>query len=876
MKVQSTMENPMKNPMENSKIKKTRSSNIKRIIDKAAEGKNSSSKTKKHSSKGSSQTGDIEEIEFIDLMNGKKPAEKERLKKNKKRHPAGKKSKITPVEIFVLSLAMALVVMCVFIFGNVLELRARTKSLNSFTAVGANFKTVNIIGESGLLAIEEAAKNMASGESTGSEEGDIVKETTEPSEKADVRIDVRTMRSDIRINFVNNETGRVIQNVPFRARLTYPDGTREILTNTDLDGIIYRDGMKNGTHTVTLLAFEDKNAYPEYKILNMTKSVDITDKLSYKEVDVSSEVLDESQVNKAAEEKATKDVAVESAPVDTVEFVESSSQDRYEKIDKSILSASVKKIPGTTIGDFVYLSARRTETELTIEAKQSLTLKINESGNLDARANISGAEISYTSENDGIAKVSSDGTVTAVAKGETNIVIKAGVTVDGNSKTAEVKARITVEEAENNATTAASENSGNGTGASSTDASSENKSSTGASSSSAASSYATSSSAGNSSSIAKGIKIYVPSANFSLNVGESKVGIRVTNGKQGEPLTSGFTYKSENASIAVVDSSGKITGVGPGKVLIYAEADNDPNNRDGVTVTVVGKASGDPLKTNNGAQVYVIENGKYREATKADKDKFNEFYIKSGTTYYGWQTLGGVTYYYDKNGNKVTGTQTIRGVRYEFNGDGALQSTNNNLGIDVSAYQGAIDWNAVKNAGVKFAIIRVGFRGYGSGSLVEDSRFRSNIQGALNAGIRVGVYIFSSAVNEVEAVEEASMCLNLVRGYNVSLPIYIDMESSGSGSGRADRLPNATRTAIAKAFCSTVTNSGYRAGVYANKTWFTNYLDTPSLTGYSIWLAQYSSRVTYNRTKYDIWQYSSNGSIPGIRGRVDVNIGYNY
>ena len=146
----------------------------------------------------------------------------------------------------------------------------------------------------------------------------------------------------------------------------------------------------------------------------------------------------------------------------------------------------------------------------------------------------------------------------------------------------------------------------------------------------------------------------------------------------------------------------------------------------------------------------------------------------------------------------------------------------------------------------------------------------------MNAGIRVGVYIFSSAVNEVEAVEEASMCLNLVRGYNVSLPIYIDMESSGSGSGRADRLPNATRTAIAKAFCSTVTNSGYRAGVYANKTWFTNYLDTPSLTGYSIWLAQYSSRVTYNRTKYDIWQYSSNGSIPGIRGRVDVNIGYNY
>ena len=126
-------------------------------------------------------------------------------------------------------------------------------------------------------------------------------------------------------------------------------------------------------------------------------------------------------------------------------------------------------------------------------------------------------------------------------------------------------------------------------------------------------------------------------------------------------------------------------------------------------------------------------------------------------------------------------------------------------------------------------------------------------------------------MNEVEAVEEASMVLGLIKGYNISYPVFLDVESSG---GRADGISPATRTAVCKAFCQTIQNSGYKAGIYANKTWFNSYMDTPSLTGYKLWLAQYAAAPTYTRTKYDLWQYSSKGKVSGIGGNVDMNISY--
>ncbi len=285
------------------------------------------------------------------------------------------------------------------------------------------------------------------------------------------------------------------------------------------------------------------------------------------------------------------------------------------------------------------------------------------------------------------------------------------------------------------------------------------------------------------------------------------------------------------------------------------------------------------LKSNSGDKLYVRDSdGNYREAKYADyyNDSIKEFYRKVSKTtgeyrYTGWQTIDGSTYFFDKNGNKVTGEQIIQGAKYTFNDNGVLNTGSGHLGIDVSKWNGNIDWNAVKNSGVSYVIIRCGYRGSSTGALVEDPKFRANIQGAQSAGIKVGVYFFTQAVNEVEAVEEASMALSLIKGYNISYPVFLDVEAS---NGRADSISADTRTAVCKAFCQTIQNSGYKAGIYANKTWFTSYMNTPSLTGYKIWLAQYAAAPTYTRTKYDMWQYSSKGRVSGISGDVDMNISY--
>jgi GH25 family lysozyme M1 (1,4-beta-N-acetylmuramidase) len=125
-------------------------------------------------------------------------------------------------------------------------------------------------------------------------------------------------------------------------------------------------------------------------------------------------------------------------------------------------------------------------------------------------------------------------------------------------------------------------------------------------------------------------------------------------------------------------------------------------------------------------------------------------------------------------------------------------------------------------------------------------------------------------VNEVEAVEEASMVISLVKGYNISYPVFLDVEAS---NGRGDRIDAATRTAVCRAFCQTIQNSGYKAGIYANKTWLNSYLDAPGLSSYKIWLAQYAKTPTYTG-RYDLWQYRSDGKVSGISGKVDLNISY--
>ena len=251
-----------------------------------------------------------------------------------------------------------------------------------------------------------------------------------------------------------------------------------------------------------------------------------------------------------------------------------------------------------------------------------------------------------------------------------------------------------------------------------------------------------------------------------------------------------------------------------------------------------------------------------------------EAVVTTTTTYYGWQTIDGKTYFFDKNGIKVTGRQVIQGVNYTFDSNGVMtgESGKKTVGIDISTYQENINWAKVKAAGVSFVIIRLGFRGYVSGSLVEDSDYRSHINGATGAGLKVGVYFFTQAINEKEAVEEASMCIQLVRGYNLAYPIAIDIEYAAYNA-RTNGMSNAQRTKVCVAFCETVRSAGYNAAVYANKYYFTSMLNTSQLERYVIWLAHYTEQTSYAR-RYDIWQYSSRGSVNGIPGNVDMNISY--
>ena len=195
------------------------------------------------------------------------------------------------------------------------------------------------------------------------------------------------------------------------------------------------------------------------------------------------------------------------------------------------------------------------------------------------------------------------------------------------------------------------------------------------------------------------------------------------------------------------------------------------------------------------------------------------------------------------------------------------------FGIDVSKYNGDINWEQVKNEGVGFAIIRCGYRGSKTGAIVEDPYFRKNMEGATSVGMPIGVYFFTQAVDEREAVEEASAVMSLIKDYKLTFPVFVDSESAG-GNGRADDLEVTQRSKVLQAFCETVRSGGYKAGIYASKTWFNKRLDVSKLSADNVtWLAEYADKTSYGGT-YQLWQYSSAGRIPGIEGRVDMDLSY--
>ena len=266
----------------------------------------------------------------------------------------------------------------------------------------------------------------------------------------------------------------------------------------------------------------------------------------------------------------------------------------------------------------------------------------------------------------------------------------------------------------------------------------------------------------------------------------------------------------------------------------------------------------------------IAQNGIY-------KSKYTDYNLVYADGKTGWYDYGDNTYYIGSDGRPLCGNQYIDGKRYFFNANGAKASL---FGADFSKHQGTIDWASVKQSGVEFVILRAAVRGYGSsGNLVTDSQIAANIKGALSQNIDVGIYVFSQAVTTEEAVEEAERALDIIKGYDIKLPIYFDSEYSGAPNrtGRADGLTKAERTSLAMAFCETVRKAGYKAGVYASKSFFYDNLDYAALQsrGYEIWLAHYISSVTDFKYPYNIWQYTSKGSIGGVQSEyADLDIAY--
>ena len=859
------------------------------------------------------------------------------------------------------------------------------QQLESFAEIGANMGEETIVGQSGLIAVADAEKARAIAAELVSEDALLEEEEEEVPDDAEnvtIKMTLTSIKSDMKVKFINSQTGKLVANLPLEIDVETPDGSKVTYNDHDQDGIIYKKDITAGVYKITPKALP--SGYENYKLEIKTQSLTVKDQVEMKAVDVSNEVKKESQVNAAKEDTAVK-TEVESQLKDTVEWVESTKvaigensdgKATYEEINKdsipdpasssmigirswmflslgSSADSSLPDNPGTgesNAGAGGSSGENKEEKENITINEGNITLDVDESKTLS----VSGTNKDITLSTSDESIVSVDGkTITGKKAGQATITASAEncnsatITVTVKEKVIEKK-KFDVDGKTINIKVGASESIGA-------------SASTSIEYTSADTSIATVSN-GTVTGVKEGsTKITLKAEGYddaTVNVTVSKAdskeikcGTSTLTVKVGESQKisvsepSSVTYESEKPEIATVLADGTVNGVTAGTTNIkitadgYAEikvevnvvgnkvpmkvskvtlvegqsvklASSEPNvaiklsssNTNVVAVsdtTITGKGAGDAtitvsatgyadntvavnvvsksktLKDKNGNVVYVKnDDGSYREATYDDYYKGSKFYLKKAATEYkytGWQTIDGKTYFFDKNGNFVTGEQVIQGAKYSFGADGVLANNAGGRGIDVSKWNGNIDWSAVKNSGINFVIIRCGYRGSSAGALIEDPTFKRNIQGAQNAGIRVGVYFFTQAVNEVEAVEEASMVINLIKGYNISYPVYLDVEAS---HGRGDGISAAQRTANIKAFCGTIQNAGYKAGVYANKTWFTSYINTSQITNYKIWLAQYAEAVTYSASRYDMWQYTSKGRVTGINGNVDLNICY--
>lgn len=213
-------------------------------------------------------------------------------------------------------------------------------------------------------------------------------------------------------------------------------------------------------------------------------------------------------------------------------------------------------------------------------------------------------------------------------------------------------------------------------------------------------------------------------------------------------------------------------------------------------------------------------------------------------------------------GNSQTTTVKEALAKYETAGT--------SLGIDISKWNGKVDFKKIKESGIDFVIIRAGYRGTESGTMFEDPLFETNMKGAIAAGLKVGVYFFSVAITKEEALEEAAWVTSKIAKYPITYPVVFDFETFGD---RAANLTNTERTDNALAFLSYVKAKGYQGMMYSSKNAYLNRFETSRFAGYKIWLAHYTTKTDY-KGKYHMWQYTSEGKVPGVNGKVDMNVAY--
>ena len=224
--------------------------------------------------------------------------------------------------------------------------------------------------------------------------------------------------------------------------------------------------------------------------------------------------------------------------------------------------------------------------------------------------------------------------------------------------------------------------------------------------------------------------------------------------------------------------------------------------------------------------------------------------------------------YYDIDVN----TYKLQNFQTTSNGTITYQGGDSFVGINVNSQLGEIDWTQVKESGVDFAMIRVGYRGYGQeGKLMEDTAFRDNLQGALDAGLEVGVYFFSQAITEEEAREEADFVLELIEGYDLTYPVVFDWENITYDTARTDGIDSQTLTALADAFCRRVEEAGYQPMIYFNQYLAYLMYDLEGITQWPFWLAEYNETPGFYYT-FQMWQYTDAGQVDGIQGEVDLNL----